>query len=66
MDTHVLLIDDDAFLRRSLSFGLAQAGYRVSTTADAEDAVALVTRDSPDLILSPLDNDHRGQCRHIR
>jgi DNA-binding response OmpR family regulator len=51
VDTHVLLVDDDALLRRSLAFNLEQAGYRVSTTANAEDALALVVRDPPDLIV---------------
>ena len=51
MDTHILLVDDDALLRRSLSFNLEQVGYRVSTAANAEDALALAARDSPDLIL---------------
>lgn len=48
---HILLIDDDALLRRSMAFNLEQAGYRVSTSANAEDGLALARRDSPDLIL---------------
>ncbi len=51
MATHVLLVDDDALLRRSLAFNLEQAGYRVSTSASAEDALALARRDLPDLVL---------------
>ncbi len=51
MDSHILLVDDDALLRRSLAFNLEQASYRVSTAATAEDALALVRRDRPDLIL---------------
>jgi DNA-binding response OmpR family regulator len=38
-------------LRRSLSFSLQQAGYRISTAESAEDALALVRRDPADLIL---------------
>jgi len=44
-------VDDDALMRRSLAFNLEQAGYRVSTTATAEDALALATRDRPDVVL---------------
>ncbi len=51
MDTHILLVDDDALLRRSLAFNLEQASYRVSTAATAEDALALARRDRPDLVL---------------
>ena len=51
MPKHILLVDDDALLRRSLSFNLEQNGYRVSTAGNAEDALALAKRDRPDLIL---------------
>ena len=51
MSEHILLVDDDALLRRSLAFNLTQAGYRTSTAASAEDALALARRDQPDLIL---------------
>ena len=51
MPADVLLVDDDALLRRSLTFNLEQAGYRVSTAASAEDALALAQRDPPDLVL---------------
>lgn len=49
--THILLVDDDLLLRRSLAFNLEQAGYRVSTAANAEDALALAERDPPHLVL---------------
>jgi DNA-binding response OmpR family regulator len=51
MASHILLVDDDALLRRSLAFNLEQAGYRVSTAASAEDALALAQRDRPSLVL---------------
>jgi DNA-binding response OmpR family regulator len=47
----ILLVDDDALMRRSLAFHLEQAGYRVHTAASAEDALALVHRTPPDLVL---------------
>jgi DNA-binding response OmpR family regulator len=47
----ILLVDDDALIRRSLAFHLEQAGYRVHTAASAEDALALVRRTPPDLVL---------------
>jgi DNA-binding response OmpR family regulator len=49
--SHILLVDDDALLRRSLAFSLEKAGYRISTAATAEDALALARRDLPDLFL---------------
>jgi len=48
---HIILVDDDALMRRSLAFNLEQAGYRTSTAATAEDALALAQRDAPDLVL---------------
>ena len=51
MAKHILVVDDDALLRRSLSLQLEQAGYRTSTAASAEDGLALARRDRPDLIL---------------
>lgn len=51
MTKHILLVDDDALMRRSLAFNLEQASYRTSTAADAESALRLARRDPPDLIL---------------
>ncbi len=48
---HILLVDDDALMRRSLAFSLEQAGYRVTTAANAEDALAIARKDVPDLVL---------------
>jgi DNA-binding response OmpR family regulator len=51
MAKHLLLVDDDDLMRRSLAFNLEKAGYRASTAADAESALRLARRDPPDLIL---------------
>ncbi len=48
---HILLVDDDPLLRRSLALNLEEAGYRASTAASAEDALALASHDRPALIL---------------
>jgi DNA-binding response OmpR family regulator len=48
---HLLLVDDDALLRRSLSFNLEQAGYKVTAAESAEDAIAIARREKPDLVL---------------
>jgi DNA-binding response OmpR family regulator len=48
---HILMVDDDALMRRSLAFNLQQSGYRVSSAGSAEDALALAQRDQPDLVL---------------
>jgi DNA-binding response OmpR family regulator len=47
----ILMVDDDALLRRSLAFNLEKAGYQVQTAANAEDALALVKREVYNLVL---------------
>ena len=51
MSKHILIVDDDALLRRSLAFNLEQNNFRTSTAASAEDALALARQDIPDLVL---------------
>ncbi len=51
MGKHILLIDDDALLVKSLAFTLAQNGYRATTATNAHAGLALIEQDPPDLIL---------------
>lgn len=51
MGSSILVVDDDALLRRSLAFNLEKAGYRVSTAASAEEALAGLHLNPPDLVL---------------
>lgn len=51
MAKHILAVDDDILLRRSLAFNLEKAGYKVSTAGNAEDALAQVRLDPPDLVI---------------
>jgi DNA-binding response OmpR family regulator len=48
---HILIVDDDALMRRSLAFNLEQAGYHASTADSAETALAQVRLERPDLVL---------------
>jgi len=51
MPTHILLVEDDALMRRSLSFNLENQGFRTSTAASAEDGLAIARHEKPDLTL---------------
>ena len=51
MAKQILLVDDDALMRRSLAFNLEQAGYQVSSAANAEDGLAIARRNPPELVL---------------
>lgn len=51
MAKDILLIDDDALMRRSLAFNLEQAGYKTHTASTAEDGIKIALANHPDLIL---------------
>lgn len=51
MARHILVVDDDALLRRSVAFNLERAGYRATTASSAEMALSRVLSDPPDLVL---------------
>lgn len=51
MPKHILLIDDDALLVKSLAYTLQRNGYRATTATSAERGLALMDRDTPDLVL---------------
>jgi DNA-binding response OmpR family regulator len=51
MAKHILVVDDDALLRRSLVLSLEQAGYRAAAAASAEDALEAARLAPPDLVL---------------
>ena len=51
MPKTILIVDDDALMRRSLAFNLEQAGYAVRSAATAEDGLAMARLQAPDLVL---------------
>ena len=51
MSRTILLVDDDALMRRSLAFHLEQAGYQVHTASSAEDAIESVRYAPPHLVV---------------
>ena len=55
MPLQILLIDDDALMRSSLSFSLKQAGYDVLTASSAELGLALAQAEPPRLVLLDLE-----------
>jgi DNA-binding response OmpR family regulator len=48
---HILVVDDDALMSRSLSLSLQEAGYRASTALTAENGLSQAVTDPPDLVL---------------
>jgi DNA-binding response OmpR family regulator len=69
MPRHLLLIDDDALLVRSLAYTLEQAGYRTTTAGSAWEGLASMAQDPPDLILLDIglpDMDGLSMLRRIQ
>lgn len=69
VERHILLVEDDALIGRSLDQALASQGYRVSLAADAVAARAALDRDPVDLVLLDLglpDTDGLDLLRELR
>lgn len=52
--THVLIVEDDPMLRRSLTLNLTARGYGVDDTGNGEDALRLAGRTLPDVVFVDL------------
>jgi DNA-binding response OmpR family regulator len=50
----VLIVDDEPNIRLSLEFLMRKAGYAVRSAGDGEEALALVARETPDVVLLDL------------
>jgi len=46
----ILIVDDDAFIRRPLEFILREEGYQPATAADADEGLRALEACAPDLI----------------
>ena len=69
MQKHILIVDDDALMRRSMAFNLEQAGYSANSAANAEDALTVSRINVPDLILLDIGlpgMDGLDALRHFR
>jgi len=65
----VLVVDDDAPIRRMLARTLAADGYAVASAADGGEALAAVERSAPDLIVLDVAMpgvDGLAVCRRLR
>lgn len=50
-DTTILVVDDEPQIRRVLQTGLSSSGYYVVLAKDGQEAIEMVIRERPDLIL---------------
>lgn len=69
MSGHILLVDDDALMRHGLVFNLEQAGFKVTSTTNAEDALNVIRLSPPDVVLLDIGlpgMDGLDALRHIK
>jgi two-component system NtrC family response regulator len=50
----ILLIDDDASLRRVVEYNLQEAGYRVQSAAGGEEGLQQFAEETPDLVITDM------------
>jgi two-component system OmpR family response regulator len=66
---HLLIVDDEDNLRSMLSAALQHHGFRVTTAENGRDALDLVAKEQPDLVLLDVmmpDLDGFEVCRRLR
>ena len=51
---HILIVDDEAMLRRTLRAILEKGGHKVSEAGDGKRAIEMFTADKPDLVLTDI------------
>jgi CheY-like chemotaxis protein len=65
----ILVVDDEEHIRKILKFKLEKHGYNVTTADNGEDALQIVRKESPDLIILDLmmpKMDGFEVCKRIR
>lgn len=58
----ILIVDDDAVIRKALTIKLESQGYAVATAVDGADALRALREDKPDLVL--LDINYPPDIAH--
>ena len=69
MSRTVLVVDDDPHIRQLLVFAFEKAGLEVREAGDGEEAMALVQRAMPDLVVLDINMprmDGLEVCRRLR
>ncbi|MFL9912132.1 response regulator [Paraburkholderia fungorum] len=67
--TRILLVDDEPELLEAWSFALEHVGYDVERARDGREALELITRRAPDLLITDLmmpGMNEEDLCRTVR
>jgi len=65
----ILVVDDEASIRRILETRLSMIGYEVVTAADGEEAIEVFHKENPDLVVLDVmmpKLDGYGVCQELR
>src|SRR6187549_1045282 len=66
---HILIIDDEGQIRRLLTITLESNSYKVLEAATGKEGIAMVSKNTPDLVLLDLglpDENGHDVLRHLR
>jgi two-component system NtrC family response regulator len=66
MNKTILLVEDDASLRRVMEFQLAEKGYTVRTAGDGEQALRRFREEPPDLVVTDMTLPRVGGLELLR
>ncbi|MFN5782390.1 MAG: response regulator, partial [Novosphingobium sp.] len=69
MARRVLIVDDDPHIREVLTFAFAKSGVETVEAGDGEEALMLIGRDPPDLVVLDINMprmDGLEVCRRLR
>ena len=65
----ILVVDDDAFIRRPLLYILQEEGFLATAAVDGDDCLAKIDEAAPDLVLLDVmmpGRDGFAVCRHLK
>ncbi|NNC66119.1 MAG: response regulator [Gammaproteobacteria bacterium] len=66
---HILVVDDEATVRRIMRVALSKAGYRVTLAENGESALAAIRAQEPDVLITDIEMprmDGRALCAAIK
>ncbi len=55
MTKKILIVDDDQLMQKLLEYIIKKAGYKVSVADDGSNALKIVKKEKPDLIISDVE-----------
>lgn len=66
MGNKILVVDDEYYITRSLSFLFKKEGYEVNVAGDGEAALTEIARERPDLIFLDVDMPRMNGLEAVR